>query len=220
MGNNQSYILTQRINVILLLITLVYVASNKNVRYDNLQTLAVFNLIISLVDYLPMLYISNPNSKTGWAFEGVRYIDWLITTPINTYVIWYFFIVVNNPHLESQFPYWQLILPVILNNFMSLLVWYSKYTHQSQNTIMLFTVLGWIFLAISIYQVIRLTNLVQQNNGPNTLLTGYFLIGTWIGYTIAQSTPDPTLRYTINNIVDLFAKIIFLYYFSFYFTMV
>jgi len=87
-------------------------------------------------------------------------------------------------------------------------------------------VLGWIFLAISIYQVIRLVNLIQLQdkeydiNGTNPKLVPYFLIGTWLGYSIAQLTPDPTIRFIINNIVDLFAKIIFLYYFSFNFTMI
>ena len=109
---------------------------------------------------------------------------------------------------------------------MAFAVWYSKYTHQSTNVTMFLMVLGWIFLAISIYQVIRLVNLIQLQdkeydiNGTNPKLVPYFLIGTWLGYSIAQLTPDPTIRFIINNIVDLFAKIIFLYYFSFNFTMI
>jgi len=90
MGNvpstNLIYILTQRINQILLLITLIYVLTNKNVKYELIQILGIFNLIIGIIDYLLMLYFPNPNDRSAFSYEGLRYLDWLITTPINTYV--------------------------------------------------------------------------------------------------------------------------------------
>ena len=219
-SNVDLYLITERLNQVLLPATFLFAVGTPSQNFQRLRIAIISSLAMGSVNYLSMLHWSNKNishEKSAENKEFLRYVDWLITTPTNVYVVWYYSAVEQQPEIEKQLPLWQILLPVLLSNFCSLASFCtktsgSKRANNPYEVTLAWQVLGYIFLAISIMQVVKLSSLIDLKLIP------FFLIGTWIAYNIGALLPSAIDRAIVFNLTDLFAKIIFVYYFSFNFT--
>lgn len=213
------YFITEKLNQVLLPATFLYATNGQGGDFQNLRIAGISALAIGSVNYLSMLYWDNKNltsEQSALNKEFVRYVDWLITTPTNVFVVWYYAAVElpkqglpNN--IINELPLWYILTPIILSNFCSLMTYWAKRSNSSHIVRMTWQILSYVFLAISIMQVIKLASLIDLKLIP------FFLIGTWIAYNIGATLSNPVDRAIVFNITDLFAKIIFVYYFSFNF---
>jgi bacteriorhodopsin len=148
----------------------------------------------------------NREQDTGNGSYLFRYSDWLITTPLLLLTLWSFarrFGYQASPATVITYDIGMLVLGFAGDT----LVRSKNYDAKTSYLEWFFYISSTVFLALIIYEVIKLEKfLLSAGVSEARQLTNYFKFG-WPGYAIANVIPNPDIKFTTYNVLDVINKV-------------
>lgn len=189
------------INVIFFFVLLLKsIANSKDKKYESIQKAEVGILAIAFTQYAVTLVIENSNvlEKDSETFaQQLRYVDWLITTPLLLYTYWKLAEVEGYtgdllPLIYADL--WMIILGIIAEIFVK--------DFKIKLLCFILSSLGYAFIIIKIIDIMNFfndKNLKRQRN------LGWFFIIGWLIYPIGFFFGDE-VKYILYSIGDFINK--------------
>lgn len=189
------------INVIFFFVLLLKsIANSKDKKYESIQKAEVGILAIAFTQYAVTLVIENSNvlEKDSETFaQQLRYVDWLITTPLLLYTYWKLAEVEGYtgdllPLIYADL--WMIILGIIAEIFVK--------DFKIKLLCFILSSLGYVFIIIKIIDIMNFfndKNLKRQRN------LGWFFIIGWLIYPIGFFFGDE-VKYILYSIGDFINK--------------
>ena len=193
-----DHIVTERINQIVFPAATLYIAGQDKKKFTKVKDYETYLLTFASLSYLSMLTTTNPYDKLN-----VRYLDWLLTTPLLTGVV-YEYAAEINPQVRKEIPGEYLyIFPILM-----IITGYLARSTTNKNMEYLFLALSWLFLVLTLYYIYRISQLV------NLHAVEWFFYILWPLYGLVYFIDDIDQRTNLYNVLDFFAKVVFAIYFT------
>jgi sensory rhodopsin len=148
-------------------------------KYESISKAELAILAIAFTQYITTFIIENSNvlEKDSQEFaQQLRYIDWLITTPLLLYTYWK---LANIEGWKGDFV-WLLFADLIMMIFGILSEFFAP---NKKLSIIFYTIgcLGYVYIFI---EIIRIMNFFAEKNQTNKKELGYFFLIGWLIYPI------------------------------------
>jgi len=192
------------INVVFFFILLLRsVVNEKDSKYASIQKAEVAILAIAFTQYAVTLVIENSNvlEKDSETFaQQLRYIDWLITTPLLLYTYWKLAEV--NGYTGDLLPLiyadlWMIIFGIIAEIFVT--------DFKIKLLCFVLSSLGYAFIIIKIIEIMNFFNDIDDKNLKPQRNLGWFFILGWLIYPIGFFFNDE-VKYILYSIGDFINK--------------
>ena len=197
-SNYRPDLLTERINQVAFPVTTIYIASKDRSKFATVKNYETILLGVATGAYLSMLPLQIAQEKLN-----LRYLDWLITTPLLTSVIYEYAVAVN-PKVREEIPQSYLVIPPIL----MIVTGYLARITCNPDLRNMYLLLSWIFLAFTLINIYRLSQLVDLKGAE------WFFYILWPLYGVVFFVNNIHERSYYYNILDFLAKIVFAIYFT------
>ena len=184
----QSYLM--KFNTISLLSLLIYEIQIDLKKNINIQKASTAILAIAGTQYAVSSYLYNKYPKIS---EEIRYIDWILTTPLLLYTYWK---LANENGYKSNFMY--LAGAVVL---MVVLGYLAEDGENSQKWFMI-SMLPYLYI---LYEILNIQKMFNNKKMTEHSRLGNFFIYGWAIYPAAFYAPD-TYKYILYSLGDFVNK--------------
>jgi len=180
-----------QINSFALLALLLNEMQTNYEKYIDIQKASTAILAIAGTQYSISTYLYKRYPNVA---EEIRYIDWILTTPLLLYTYWK---LANVHGYKSDFMYlgFSVVLMVILGFF-------AEYTTENSYFLFVLSFVPYLYILYEIKQIQKMFN--DKNMSDHATLGNFFIYG-WAVYPIAFYAPD-TYKYTLYSIGDFINK--------------
>jgi sensory rhodopsin len=171
-----------------------------NVKYWSVIKADIAILAVAFTQYALTFLIENSNvlSKDATEFaQQLRYVDWLITTPLLLYSFWKLAEIEGwNGNFGGLFA---AVLVMMIFGILS-----EFFTFSFKTKMILYTIgcLGYVYIFI---EVLRIMNYFRDNNMSNKANLGYFFLIGWIIYPVGFFLPFES-KFTLYSFGDFINK--------------
>lgn len=191
---------TVLINTVFLLVRLfILINGEKDKKFESIIKAETAIISIAFTQYALTFIIENSNvlEKDSELFaQQLRYLDWLITTPLLLYTFWK---LANVYGYESDF-----ILLVFADIVMILTGIVAEFT-SNRNLAIISYLIGMVAYGIIIWKVIDIMNFFKREERTDAKNLGWFFILGWAIYPVAFLLPTEP-KYILFSIADFINK--------------
>jgi sensory rhodopsin len=188
------------VNTIFLLVrVLILIDDTKDKKYESIVKAEVAIMAIASTQYALTFIIENSNvlEKDSELFaQQLRYLDWLITTPLLLYTFW------DLAHING---YGGDFLLLLLADIVMILCGIVAEFTSNRNVAIIFYLIGMIAYGIIIWKVVDIMNFFKREGMYDERNLGWFFILGWLIYPIGFIlSPEP--KYILFSIGDFINK--------------
>jgi sensory rhodopsin len=188
------------VNTIFLLVrVLILIDDTKDKKYDSIVKAEVAIMAIASTQYALTFIIENSNvlEKDSELFaQQLRYLDWLITTPLLLYTFW---------DLARINGYKGEFLLILLADIIMILSGIVAEFTSNRNVAIIFYIIGMVAYGIIIWKVVEIMNFFKGADRTDERNLGWFFILGWLIYPIGFILPTEP-KYILFSIGDFINK--------------
>lgn len=169
-------------------------STNLNENFRNISTYSSIILMVATISYL-LIQFNNDNYIIE---EQIRYLDWIITTPLLLFTFWEYARVTTGCVSISS-----LIRLITLDLIMIVLGYLGTFVFPQHKEA--FYLLSFIVLFLLFEEISKIVNILRCNDIPYGFIPWLFFI-PWILYGVFSYLPYSPTRSILLNLLDFISK--------------